>query len=89
MPVVYLQCESGELNTLVHFSGFENAADRERRVAMMADPEFAGLPEASDESGISRRTIEQLDVAGRFRADQALAIERREEVTHVRSHLRT
>ena len=51
-PIVYLQSESGALNTLVHLWAFEKAGDREnKRTAMMSDPDWLNYLKMADEAG--------------------------------------
>jgi len=47
-PVVYLQTETGNVNTYTHIWAFESAADREgRRTALQRDPDWASYLEKS------------------------------------------
>jgi hypothetical protein len=40
-PLAYLQCENGELNTIVHLWAYDDVTDRAtKRAAMFADPEW-------------------------------------------------
>jgi hypothetical protein len=58
-PVAYLFAESGELNTIVHIWGYEDAADRaKRRAAMQADPDWKAYVKKSGEAGylVDQRT---------------------------------
>ncbi len=58
-PIAYLVAESGELNTLVHLWGFENAGDRaERRAAMSKEPEWKTYVQKNAENGyiVDQRT---------------------------------
>jgi hypothetical protein len=58
-PVAYLFAESGELNTIVHIWGYEDAADRaKRRAAMQADPDWKAYVKKSGEAGylVEQRT---------------------------------
>ncbi|MEZ5785600.1 MAG: NIPSNAP family protein [Xanthobacteraceae bacterium] len=52
-PLAYMFAESGELNTLVHMWGYEDAGDRARkRAAMMADPEWQTYMRLNAEAGL-------------------------------------
>ena len=51
-PLVYLQAESGDLNTLVHMWAYESAADRAQKRAVMAtDPEWQNYLRLNYDSG--------------------------------------
>ena len=66
-PIVYLQSESGTLNTLVHLWAFENAGDREnKRTAMMSDPEWLNYLKLADEAGFLVEQSNSLMVPASF-----------------------
>ncbi len=51
-PVVYLQTETGDVNSYVHIWAYDDAADRARkRAALQADPEWAKYLVLSAEAG--------------------------------------
>lgn len=51
-PVVYLQTETGDVNSYVHIWAYDDAADRARkRAALQADPEWAKYLVLSSEAG--------------------------------------
>jgi hypothetical protein len=51
-PLVYLQAESGDLNTLVHMWAYESAADRaQKRAVMASDPEWQNYLKLNYDSG--------------------------------------
>jgi hypothetical protein len=51
-PLAYMFAESGDVNTIVHQWGYEDAADRtRRRTNMWADPEWLGYIERLNASG--------------------------------------
>lgn len=52
-PLAYMYAESGDVNTVVHQWGYEDAADRaKRRAAMFADPEWQVYLQKLNESGL-------------------------------------
>lgn len=51
-PVVYLQTETGDVNSYVHIWAYDDAADRARkRAALQADPEWAKYLVLSADAG--------------------------------------
>lgn len=51
-PVVYLQTETGDVNSYVHIWAYDDAADRARkRAALQADPAWAKYLALSSEAG--------------------------------------
>ena len=51
-PLVYLQTETGNVNSYMHIWVFDDAADRERkRGAMQLDPSWASYLEKSAQAG--------------------------------------
>ena len=51
-PIAYMFAESGDMNTIVHLWGYDDAADRaRRRAAMLADPEWRTYLGKLNESG--------------------------------------
>ena len=51
-PLAYLYAESGDVNTVAHLWGYEDASDRaKRRAGMLADPEWKTYQQKLAESG--------------------------------------
>jgi NIPSNAP len=51
-PLAYMYAETGDVNTIVHMWGYEDAADRaKRRAAMLTDPEWRTYLGKLNESG--------------------------------------
>jgi hypothetical protein len=66
-PPAYLQAESGELNTLVHLWVYDNAADREkRRAAMAQDADWKTYPKESTAAGCVESQRSSLMVPVKF-----------------------
>jgi hypothetical protein len=66
-PLAYLFTESGEINTLVHMWGYEDAADRmRRRAAMQADPEWQNFLKLQAEAGFLQHQRTNLMIPAKF-----------------------
>lgn len=66
-PLLYMFTESGEMNTLVHIWGYENAADRAtRRAAMQADPAWKDYLKMSAEAGYLENQTTKLMLPASF-----------------------
>ena len=51
-PVVYLQTETGNVNSYIHIWAYQDAQDRaQRRAAMQADPKWVAYVKLSGEAG--------------------------------------
>ena len=50
-PFAYLVTETGNVNQYIHIWAYEDAADRARRAAMMADPDWIAFMEESAKLG--------------------------------------
>jgi hypothetical protein len=66
-PLAYMFAESGDVNTIVHQWGYEDAADRTRRRAnMWADPQWLGYIERLNASGYLVEQKTSLMIPTRF-----------------------
>ena len=62
-----MYAESGDVNTIVHLWGYEDAADRaKRRAAMLADPEWRTYLGKLNESGYLMEQKTSLMVPAKF-----------------------
>ena len=66
-PIAYMFAESGDMNTIVHLWGYEDAADRaKRRAAMLADPEWRTYLGKLNESGYLMEQKTSLMIPAKF-----------------------
>jgi hypothetical protein len=66
-PLAYMYAESGDVNTVVHQWGYEDAADRaKRRAAMFADPEWQLYLQKLNESGYLLEQKTSLMIPAKF-----------------------
>jgi hypothetical protein len=66
-PIAYMFAESGDMNTIVHLWGYEDAADRaKRRAAMLADPEWRNYLGKLNESGYLMEQKTSLMIPAKF-----------------------
>jgi hypothetical protein len=60
-PVLYLQTETGNVNSYIHIWGYKDAQDRaQRRAAMQADPKWVAYQKRSGEAGYLESQHNQL-----------------------------
>ena len=60
-PVLYLQTETGNVNSYIHIWAYQDAADRaQRRAAMQADPGWIDYARRSGEAGYLQSQNNQL-----------------------------
>jgi len=66
-PIAYMFAESGDVNTIVHLWGYEDAADRtKRRAAMLADPEWRNYLGKLNDSGYLLEQKTSLMIPAKF-----------------------
>ena len=76
-PLAYMYAESGDVNTVVHQWGYEDAADRaKRRAAMFADPEWQLYLQKLNEFGLSAGAEDLADDPRQVLPDQAVRLSR-------------
>ena len=60
-PVLYVQTETGNVNSYIHIWGYKDAQDRaQRRAGMQADPEWMAYMKRSAEAGYLQSQNNQL-----------------------------
>lgn len=66
-PLAYMFAESGELNTIVHMWGYDDATDRQnRRAKMMADPAWQTYLKKNAEAGFLVDQTTKLMIPAKF-----------------------